>query len=93
LTKLFTNPKCPECGRVFDMWNDVDSAEWSAGHDCEPPEPERQTAQLMFLANGTKVIVAARSDVDSADRHAVNGDLLAWGDYNEMMLADQEGSK
>jgi hypothetical protein len=55
-----------------------------------PTEPDRQTAQLMFLANGTKVIVAARSDRDSADRHAVNGDLLAWGDYNELMEEGQE---
>ena len=39
----------------------------------------------MFTVDGTKHVVAARSDQDSADAHAVNGDLLAWGDYNEMM--------
>ena len=27
---------CPECKRVFDMWNSIDVQEWSAGHDCEP---------------------------------------------------------
>jgi uncharacterized membrane protein YedE/YeeE len=26
---------CGECGRRFDMLDDVDAAEWSAGHDCE----------------------------------------------------------
>lgn len=26
----------------------------------------------------------------SADRHAVNGDLLAWGDYNEQMTATEQ---
>lgn len=26
---------CPECGRVFDLTNDDDSAEWQYGHDCE----------------------------------------------------------
>lgn len=30
------SPKCPECGRVFDIMNNkVDSVEWSYGHDCE----------------------------------------------------------
>ena len=51
-------------------------------------KPERQTAQVMFTVDGTKHIVAARSDQDSADAHAVNGDLLAWGDYNEIMNHD-----
>ena len=26
---------CPECGRVFDLLNAADAAEWTAGHDCE----------------------------------------------------------
>lgn len=65
-------------------------------------KPERQTAQVMFTVDGTKHVVAARSDQDSADSHAVNGDLLAWGDYNELMNHDsgfkadsenKEGSK
>lgn len=89
--------KCPECNRVFDMFDELDVAEWSAGHDCEAPEPERQTAQVMFTVDGTKHVVAARSEQDSADAHAVNGDLLAWGDYNEMMetktVDSTEGSK
>ena len=27
--------KCPECGRVFDLMNEKDAAEWYYGHDCE----------------------------------------------------------
>lgn len=27
--------KCVECERVFDLLDDVDSAEWAYGHDCE----------------------------------------------------------
>ena len=49
------------------------------------PKPEAQTAQVMFTADGTKHVIAARSERDSADRHAVNGDLIAWGDYNELL--------
>lgn len=26
---------CPECGRVFEMSNAADAAEWVYGHDCE----------------------------------------------------------
>ena len=29
------NPTCAECGRVFDMFDATDAAEWSTGHDCE----------------------------------------------------------
>lgn len=28
-------PKCPECGRVFDLLDEADAAEWAYGHDCE----------------------------------------------------------
>lgn len=27
--------KCVECGRVFDLMNEVDAGEWYYGHDCE----------------------------------------------------------
>lgn len=63
---------------------------------------ERQTAQSMFLPDGTITSVAARSEQDSADAHAVNADIFAWGDYNELMNHDsgfkadnenKEGSK
>jgi hypothetical protein len=27
--------KCVECGRVFDLLNEVDAEEWGYGHDCE----------------------------------------------------------
>ena len=30
--------ECPECGRVFDLLDPDDAAEWSTGHDCEAPE-------------------------------------------------------
>jgi hypothetical protein len=33
--------QCPECGRVFDLEDPVDGAEWSYGHDCEPYHPDR----------------------------------------------------
>jgi hypothetical protein len=26
---------CPECGRVFDLANPLDAADWAYGHDCE----------------------------------------------------------
>ena len=26
---------CPECKRVFDLFNKLDIEEWSFGHDCE----------------------------------------------------------
>lgn len=26
---------CPECGRVFDLTEYGDAAEWAYGHDCE----------------------------------------------------------
>lgn len=29
------NPRCPECGREFDMTDEVDAAEFAYGHDCE----------------------------------------------------------
>lgn len=28
-------PKCVECGRVFDLFDEDDSNEWHYGHDCE----------------------------------------------------------
>lgn len=28
-------PRCSECGRVFDILDPVDAAEWRFGHDCE----------------------------------------------------------
>lgn len=27
---------CDECGRIFDMLDEIDSQEWFYGHDCEP---------------------------------------------------------
>jgi len=27
--------RCVECGRVFDLTDDDDAAEWAYGHDCE----------------------------------------------------------
>ena len=28
-------PTCVECGRVFDLFDETDAAEWFYGHDCE----------------------------------------------------------
>lgn len=33
--QVTTKVQCPECGRVFDLSNDVDAGEWAYGHDCE----------------------------------------------------------
>ena len=30
-----TPTRCTECGRVFDLANETDAAEWAFGHDCE----------------------------------------------------------
>ncbi len=30
-----TPTRCTECGRVFDLANETDAAEWALGHDCE----------------------------------------------------------
>jgi hypothetical protein len=27
--------QCPECNRVFDMFDEIDVEEWNYGHDCE----------------------------------------------------------
>jgi hypothetical protein len=27
--------KCVECGRIFDLMDEVDMNEWHYGHDCE----------------------------------------------------------
>lgn len=32
--------RCPECGRVFDLTDEVDAEEWAYGHDCEADEEE-----------------------------------------------------
>ena len=58
-----------------------------------PDKTERQTAQSMFLTDGTLTSVAARSEQDSADSHSVNGDLLEWAKYNELMNLVSEGKK
>ena len=36
--KIQTKLVCPECFRVFDMFDEVDADEWAYGHDCEEPE-------------------------------------------------------
>jgi len=30
-----TKARCQECGRVFDLMEDVDAEEWHYGHECE----------------------------------------------------------
>ena len=32
--------KCEECERIFDLFDENDSEEWSYGHDCETQETE-----------------------------------------------------
>lgn len=35
IAKKQQHPKCPECGRVFDLMDEDDAAEFYYGHDCE----------------------------------------------------------
>lgn len=28
--------RCPECSRVFDLFDEVDAEEFYYGHDCDP---------------------------------------------------------
>lgn len=28
--------RCPECGRVFDLFDETDAEELAYGHDCDP---------------------------------------------------------
>lgn len=35
---IVMNVKCVECGRVFDLTDETDAAEWAYGHDCEGEE-------------------------------------------------------
>lgn len=58
---------------------------------AKKPEAEKQTAQVMFTADGTKHVVAARPETD-VDRAMVNGDLLAWGDYNELLQESENAT-
>jgi len=30
-----TKARCAECGRIFDLMDEDDAAEWAYGHDCE----------------------------------------------------------
>jgi len=32
---ITTKARCPECGRVFDLLDPDDAAEYHYGHDCE----------------------------------------------------------
>lgn len=32
---MMSNPRCPECKRVFDIMDAEDMAEFHYGHDCE----------------------------------------------------------
>ena len=36
--KLSNAARCGECGRVFDLTDEDDAAEWYYGHDCEVEE-------------------------------------------------------
>lgn len=38
LVRMMDRARCPECGRVFDLADEDDAAEWAYGHDCEAPE-------------------------------------------------------
>lgn len=33
--RVQTKAQCVECGRIFDLMDEDDAAEWFYGHDCE----------------------------------------------------------
>lgn len=33
--RIPTAARCPECGRVFDLLDEVDADEFYEGHDCD----------------------------------------------------------
>ncbi len=35
LARFLAPRTCPECGRVFDLFDPTDADEWAYGHDCE----------------------------------------------------------
>lgn len=35
--RVRTKEVCQECGRLFDLLDEEDAAEWFMGHDCEAP--------------------------------------------------------
>lgn len=37
LVRMMDRTRCPECGRLFDLADEDDAAEWAYGHDCEAP--------------------------------------------------------
>lgn len=38
MPSIRTKAQCPECYRIFDLFDEVDAEEWAYGHDCEPVE-------------------------------------------------------
>jgi hypothetical protein len=32
---VYAAKRCPECGRLFDLTDETDAAEWAFGHDCD----------------------------------------------------------
>jgi hypothetical protein len=40
MSLIKTTVKCPECLRVFDLFDETDADELAYGHDCEPEEEE-----------------------------------------------------
>ena len=36
--KLMPKAQCPECKRVFDLFDEEEAAEFYEGHDCEEQE-------------------------------------------------------
>ena len=35
LSQSQRRPVCVECGRTFDLMDEIDAGEWFYGHDCE----------------------------------------------------------
>ena len=38
MLETWTREQCDECGRIFDLFNEEQAAEFYYGHDCEAEE-------------------------------------------------------
>lgn len=58
-TPVRVTRRCPECGRVFDMFNETDAAEWADGHDCETRPTMTTANRITTHANRVRAMIRA----------------------------------
>ena len=73
-----TPTRCTECGRVFDLANETDAAEWAFGHDCETQPTKRQYKagdKLIYTpyVDGVEFRAYAEHDPDGAYIYPLSG--------------------